>query len=447
VAELDSIPMKIKTLLPFCFVLFLWSPILSSESKVIHFSVNGPIHAVTSEYVTKAIDFAVKNKAEAIVFQIETPGGVSESMRTIISKMISSPIPVIVYVAPSGSRATSAGFFIAIASDLAVMAPGTHLGSAHPVFGGQDTPDSENTKTMMKKATEDSVAYIKTLAEQRGRNVQEAEKAVRDSISFTEKEALRLNLINFIATDLDDLLNHANGMTIKRFQGESRKLSLGNRKIISFEMTKRQKFLSALADPNISFILLSLGMLGLIVELYNPGAILPGIVGVICMALFFLSTQVLPINYIGLILVAFAIGLFVLELKIQSYGLLTIGGIVSLILGATMLFDAPIPEMKITFRVIGLMVALIALTMTFLLMLVISLHRKKPVTGLQGLLQEIGVAQTDIDPAGQVFVHGEIWEAVSPFRISKGEKVKILSVDGLTLRVEKFAEQRNLNTR
>lgn len=435
--------MKIKALLAFCLLLYLWSPVVSAETKVVYFFVDGPIHAVTAEYVTKAVDFAVQNKAEVIVFQIETPGGVSESMRTIISKIISSPVPVIVYVAPSGSRATSAGFFIAVASDLAVMAPGTHLGSAHPVFGGQDAPDSENTKTMMKKATEDSVAYIKTLAEQRGRNVQEAEKAVRDSISFTEKEALRLNLINYIAPDLDSLLNQANGKTIKRFQGESRKLNLDQRKVIRFEMTKRQKFLSTLADPNISFILLSLGMLGLVVELYNPGSILPGIVGVICMSLFFLSAQVLPINYIGLILVVFSIVLFILEIKVQSYGLLTIGGIVSMVLGATMLFDAPIPEMKITFKVIGLMAALVAATMTFLLMLVISLHRKKPVTGLQGLLQEIGTAQTDIDPAGQVFVHGEIWEAVSPLRINKGEKVKILSVNGLTLRVEKLPVQEN----
>jgi membrane-bound serine protease (ClpP class) len=391
--------------------------------------------------VTRAIDYAIENKAEAVIFQLQTPGGVSESMRSIISKMISSPVPVIVYVAPSGSRATSAGFFIAIASDLAVMAPGTHLGSAHPVFGGQEGPDSENSKTMMKKATEDSVAYIKTLAEQRGRNVQEAEKAVRDSISFTEKEALRLNLINFIAPNLDDLLKQANGMTIKRFQGEARKLNLGSPKVMAFEMTKRQRFLSALADPNISFILLSLGMLGLVVELYNPGSILPGIVGVICMALFFLSSQVLPINYIGLILVIFAIVLFVLELKVTSYGLLTVGGIVSMILGATMLFDAPIPEMKITFKVIGLMVGLVAVTMVFLLTLVVSLHRKAPVTGLQGLLQEVGTAQTDIDPAGQVFVHGEIWEATSPLRISKGDKVRILSVDGLTLHVEKVHDK------
>jgi membrane-bound serine protease (ClpP class) len=433
--------MKIKTLLVFSLALFLWISGCSAETKVIRFFVDGPIHAVTAEYVAKAIDFAVRNKAEAVVFQIETPGGVSESMRSIISKMISSPVPVIVYVAPSGSRATSAGFFIAISADLAVMAPGTHLGSAHPVFGGQDTPDSENSKTMLKKATEDSVAYIKTLAEQRGRNVEEAEKAVRDSVSFTEKEALRLNLINFIAPDLNDLLKQANGMTIKRFQGESKKLDLRDPKIISFEMTGRQKFLSTLADPNISFILLSLGMIGLMVELYNPGSIFPGIVGVICMALFFLSSQVLPINYIGLILVVFAIGLFVLELKVQSYGLLTVGGLISLILGATMLYDAPIPEMKITFKVIGLMVGLVAATMTFLLMIVVSLHRKKPVTGLQGLLQEIGTAQTDIDPDGQVFVHGEIWEAVSPFRINKGDRVKILSVNGLTLRVEKLEER------
>jgi membrane-bound serine protease (ClpP class) len=340
-------------------------------------------------------------------------------------------------VAPSGSRATSAGFYITIAADVAAMAPGTHLGSAHPVFG-QDSADTENTKTMMKKATEDSVAYVKTLAERRGRNVEQAEKAVRESISFTESEAVKLKLIDFIAKDVPEVLNKAKGFSIKKIDGSTHILKLENPKILTFEMTRRQRFLSLITDPNITLFLVSLGMMGLLIELYNPGLILPGIVGVIFLSLFFLSVQVVPINYTGLILIFFGVLLFVLELKVHSYGALTIGGLVSIILGATMLIDAPIPEMRITMRAIVMMSVLIAGTMALLLTMVIRLHRKTPVTGMQGLLQEIGTAQTDLDLEGQIFVHGEIWKAVAPYRIPKGDKVKISSIDGLTLHVEKY---------
>ncbi len=437
--------MKTKALIGLLFVLAFVSPV-SASGKVVHFFVNGAIHAITAEYAVKALEYAVEQEAEAVVFQIQTPGGVSESMRTIISKMIASPIPVIVFVAPSGARGTSAGFYIIVASDIAAMAPGTHIGSAHPVFG-QEGQDNENTKTMMKKATEDSVAYIKTLAARRGRNVEQAEKAVRDSVSFTENEALKLGLIDIVAKDVNELLKNSDGKEIKRFDGSSKKLNFKNAKVVAFEMTKRQRFLSLLADPNITFILVGLGMLGLMVELYNPGLILPGVIGVVCLALFFLSVQVIPVNVAGLVLIALAVLLFVLELKIHSYGLLTIGGILSLALGATMLIDAPIPEMRIAFRVIATIVTLIGLTMATLLYMVISLHRTKPVTGAQGLLQEIGTAQTDINPEGQIYIHGEIWRAVSPQPISKGEKVRIRSVDGLTLRVEKFSGETSTQTR
>ncbi len=428
--------MKTKALFVFCF-LFLTCICSGVEPKVIHLFFDGPIHAVTAEYVNRGIDHAQETNAEIVVLQIQTPGGVVDSMRSIISKIVNSKVPVIVYVAPSGARATSAGFYMMISADLAVMAPGTHLGSAHPVFGGDGGQDTENTKTMMKKATEDSVAYIKTLAEKRGRNIEQAEKAVRDSISFTETEALKLKLIDFVANDLNELLQKANGMTIKRFDGSQKKLNLDKPRVIAIEMTRRQKFLSFLADPNITVLLFSIGMIGIMMELYNPGAILPGIVGVISLALCFLSAQILPINYIGAMLIAFSVVLFVLELKITSYGLLTIGGIVSFILGATMLFDAPIPEMRISFKVIATSVFLIAATMAFLVFMVVALHRKKPVTGIQGLLQETGIAQTDIHENGRIFVHGELWNATSSEPIPKGEKVKIVSADGLTLRVEK----------
>jgi membrane-bound serine protease (ClpP class) len=421
------------------FLLFFVCSLHAEEQTVVHLFLDGTIHPITAEYVTKAIDFAADHHAEAVVLQIQTPGGLSESMRTIISKMINSKIPVIVYVAPSGSRATSAGFYITIAADVAAMAPGTHLGSAHPVTIGQESgsPDTENTKTMMKKMTEDSVAYIKTLAERRGRNVEQAEKAVRDSISFTENEAVKANLVNFVAANMPDLLKKVNGMQVKRFDGTTQTVHLAQPHLVEFEMTKREKILSLLADPNIAFLLIGLGMLGLMIELYNPGLVVPGIVGVICVSLFLLSVQVLPINYAGLLLIFFAIVLFVLELKVHSYGALTAGGIISLALGGMMLVDAPIPEMKIAMRVLWTVIGVITLTMAFLVTLVVTLHRKQPLTGVQGLLQELGTAQTNIDPEGQVFIHGEIWNAISSDPIEKGARVKIVSIHGLTLHVAK----------
>ena len=428
--------MKTKALLVFCFLLF--GSIASAAPKVVHLFLDGPIHAITSEYVIKGIDDAEKENADLCIVQIQTPGGVMDSMRSIISRMLSSKVPVVVYVAPSGARATSAGFFITIAADLAVMAPGTHLGSAHPVtIGGEGDKDDENSKTMMKKATEDAVAYIKTLSAHRGRNVELSEKAVRDSISFTETEALKSNLIDFVAKDVPELLQKANGKTIQRFDGSQKILKLEKATVVEYPMTRRQRFLSFLADPNITVLLFSIGMIGILLELYHPGAILPGVVGVISIALCLLSAEIFPINYIGAMLILFAIVLFILELKVTSYGILTLGGIVSFVLGATMLFDAPIPEMRISMKVIATSVLLIVATMAFLLTMVVTLHRRKPLTGIQGLLQEIGTAQTEIHQFGQVFVHGEIWNATANNPIPKGEKVKIVSVDGLTLHVER----------
>lgn len=434
--------MKIKVLSPLIVLLFFIVSTGFAEDRVVRFTLDGTIHGVTAEHVKKAFEFAEEKKAELVIFELSTPGGIMDPMRNIISTMINSKIPAVVYVAPSGSRATSAGFYITVAADIAAMAPGTHLGSAHPVFGGQESgsQDTENSKTMMKKATEDSVAYVKTLAEHRGRNVEQAVKAVRESVSFTEQEALDQHLIDIIAKDQKDLLGQLKGRTIKRFDGSTVKLHLSKPTVLAFEMTKREKFLSFLADPNIAFLLMSLGMLGLMVELWNPGLILPGVVGVLCLSLFFVSAQLLPINYMGLILIAFALILFLLELKVHSYGALTVSGTVSLVLGATMFIDSPIPEMHIAYSVIGMVAGLILLTMVFLVTLVVSLHRKKPVTGMQGLLQEVGTAQTDLDPEGQIYVHGEIWKAVAPHRINKGEKVRIVSIDGLTLRVDDWQQ-------
>lgn len=426
--------MKIKAL----FLLFVFfASFAFSESKVIEADINGTIHPITAEYFMRTIDFAVEQHAQLVIVKLETPGGLMESMRSIISKMINSPIPVAIYVAPGGSRAASAGFYIMMAADLAVMAPGTHTGSAHPVFG-DDPGDTENSKTLMKKITEDSVADIRNYATHRQRNVDAAVKAVMESVSYTEEEALKEHLIDFIATDVKDLLKKAEAQGIRRFNGQMIRPNLANATIVPFPMSKRERFLALLADPNIAFILISLGTLGLMIELYNPGSIFPGIVGVISLVLFFFSSQVLPVNYTGMALILFALALFILEIKIASHGLLTVGGVISLALGATMLFDAPIPEMRVSRGLILGMTILIGSTMAFLLTVIIRAYKKKPTTGLQGLLQEIGTAQTDIDPEGDVFVHGELWHAVSPERISRGEKVRILSAQGLILKVERY---------
>ncbi|HET6266777.1 MAG TPA: nodulation protein NfeD [Acidobacteriota bacterium] len=431
--------MKIKAL-PAIAVLLVCGSLQAGE--IVRIDLNGVIQPVAAQYVSHGIDHAAERHASLVVVVLETPGGLSESMRTIITKILNSPVPVVVYVGPSGARAASAGFYITVSADVAAMAPGTHLGSAHPVMipmgSNSEEKDTENTKTEMKKATEDAVAYIKTLAQNRGRNVELAEKAVRDSVSFTETEALKGHLIDFVAADLADVIKKCDGLQIKRFNGATQKLDLAKATVVPFAMSRRERFLSMLADPNIVLILIGIGTIGIMIELYNPGAILPGIVGVLCLALFFISMQILPISATGLALIVFAVLLFILELKVHSHGLLTAGGIVSLALGATMLIDAPIPEMRVARSVIFLIVSLVAATMIFLVTIVIIEHRKRPTTGIQGLLQEIGTAQTDIDPEGRIFVHGEIWRAVSNEKIQKGDRVRILSADGLTLQVQRY---------
>lgn len=405
-------------------------------STILKIDISAPIHPVTSEYVRNTIDRAERENVRLIIMTLNTPGGLDSSMREIIERILSSEVPVAAYVHPNGARAASAGFFIAIACDIFVMAPGTNTGAAHPV--GVSITGQAMDKTMEEKVTHDAASYIKTLAEKRGRNTKLAEDAVRKSLSYTETEALEGNLIDLIAQDVEEIIDYFDGRTIKRFDGEEVPLQLVGEDVVEVPMTARQKFLITISNPNLAYILLMLGLLGLYFEFSNPGAILPGVLGGICLLLAIFSFQILPINYVGLILILLAIGLFILELKVQSYGILTIGGIIAMVIGSIMLVKTPIPELRPSLNFIIPVAIAISLIFIFLITLAIRAHIKKAATGREGLVDEIGTAQTDIDPEGKVFVHGEIWDAESDELIPKGAKVKVVEVkQNLKIKVTK----------
>ncbi|MFQ5825533.1 MAG: nodulation protein NfeD, partial [bacterium] len=349
-----------------------------------------------------------------------------------------SRIPIIVYVSPPGSRAASAGVFITYAAHVAAMAPSTNIGAAHPVTigGGADT-----SSVMTDKITNDAVAQMKALAEKSGRNVEWAEKAVRESVSITEKEALEINVINFISPSVDSLLIQLDGMQVEVFSGKYT-LKTKNARIKYLEMNWRYKILDKISNPNVAYILLMLGIYGIFFELSNPGAIFPGVVGVIFLILAFFALQTLPVNYAGLLLIIFAIVLFILEVKITSYGLLTIGGIISMLLGSLMLIEQPPenfePILSISLELIITVVAFTAAFFIFAIGMAVKTHRTKVTTGIEGIVGEKGFAQTKISPEGNVDVHGEIWKAFSDNTIKKGEKIRVVAVERLRLKVEKI---------
>jgi len=400
-------------------------PLLSNAS-ILKITVNAAIHPVTSEYIRNSIDRAEKENAHLIIISLNTPGGLDSSMREIIERILSSEVPVAAYVTPSGGRSASAGFFIAIACDIFVMAPGTNTGAAHPV--GVSITGQQMDKTMEEKVTHDAASYIKSIAEKRGRNIKMAEDAVRKSLSYTEKEALKGNLIDLIANNEQEIVDYFNGRSIKRFNGEELLLELEGDEIIEIPMSARQKFLLTISNPNLAYILFMIGLLGLYFEFSNPGAIIPGVVGVISLLLAIFAFQILPINYVGLMLILLAIGLFILEIKIQSYGILSIGGIISMIIGSTMLINSPIPELRPSLNFIIPVAIGVSLIIIFLIFITVRAHSKKASTGKEGLIGEIGTVQKNLNPEGTVFVHGEIWNAEAPEEIPKGAKVKVVEV-------------------
>ncbi len=416
-----------------------------SSNTIVLIEYDGIIHPIAAEFFDEVITRADTSGARAVVLMLRTPGGLLESTRTIVSRMIAARTPVVVYVGPSGARAASAGFIITLAADVAVMAPGTHIGAAHPVSAGGESPD----KTMAEKAAADTAAYARTLANARRRNVELAAEAVLQSRAFTEHEALNASppLIDFIATDLDDLVKKLHGRAIARFDGRQETLDTAGAAMERIEMTWRQRFLSAIAHPQIAYLLLSLGMLGLVVELWTPGAVLPGVVGGICLLLAFFAFQILPVNATGVLLIALGIGLLIIEVKVPSFGILGIGGLVSLIVGAVMI-TSEVPGVRVSYRVI--VPTAIGLSVLLLLLgrLAVNAQRLKPVTGAEGLVGEEGIALTTLGPqrTGQISVHGEIWRAASDRAIDKGSPVRVVSLDGLTLGVERAENLRQGDT-
>ncbi|NOR53487.1 MAG: nodulation protein NfeD [Candidatus Aminicenantes bacterium] len=408
----------------------------ASYASILRITINAPIHPITSEYIRKTIDRAEKENASLVIINLNTPGGLDTSMREIIEKILNSKVPIAAYVNPSGARNASAGFFIAIACDIFVMSPGTNTGAAHPV--GVSLTGKSMDKTMEDKVTHDAAAYIKSIAEKRGRNIKLAEAAVRESLSYTEKEALEGNLIDLIAKNEQEIIEYFDGKRIKRFDGEEVLLKLKDEEIIDIPMTARQKFLITISNPNLAYILLMIGLLGLYFEFSNPGSILPGVLGGICLLIAIFSFQILPINYVGLTLILLAIGLFILEIKVQSYGILAIGGIIAMVIGSIMLIKAPIPELRPSLKFIIPVALGLSLIFIFLITLAVRAQMSKVRTGKEGLVGETGEARSVLDPEGKVFVHGELWDAEASEKIPKGTKVKVLEVmENLKIKVFK----------
>jgi len=402
-----------------------------STAEVLKIVINDTIQPITDEYIGRALAEAKAKNAQVLLIEINTPGGLVESTREIIEKIVDSPVPVIVYVTPSGSRAASAGFFILESADIAAMAPGTNTGAAHPVtIGGSKMDD-----VMKQKVENDLAALMRSVASRRGRNVDLAESGVRESKSFTEQEALSKKLIDYVASSEDDLFRQLEGKTIKRFDGKTVTLNLVGQTVRPFEMTLKQKILDRLMDPNVAFILLAVGLLSLYVEFNHPGAVLPGTVGVIFILLAAFALNLLPVRFAALALIATAFILFALEAKFASHGVLTSGGIVLLTLGGLLLVDAPIPEMRVHFLTALAVSAPLGLITAFLMTIALKARRNKVVTGVQGLIGEVGVAQSDLTPYGKVFVHGEIWNAISATPVAAGSRVVVRKVDGLQLDV------------
>jgi len=407
------------------------------QTKVIVINADMAIHPPGADYINSGITKAMEENAECLIINLNTPGGLLKSTRVIVTHFLQSEIPIIVYVSPSGSQAASAGVFITMAANIAAMAPGTNIGAAHPVTlqGTQDT-------VMMEKATNDAAAFIRTISEKRNRNIKWGEDAVRKSFSITETEALELNVIDFIAIDINDLLEQVDGREVETSKG-LKTLYTKNAEVIILEMTFAQKILSILSNPNIAYILLMIGIYGLFFELYNPGALFPGIIGGICLILAFYSMHTLPVNYAGLALIILSIILFLLEIKIVSHGALTIGGVISLFLGSMMLIDTEsiLEAMEISMELIIFIVILTSAFFIFAITLGVKAQRKKATTGTEGMIGEIGKTVTKLSPSGEIAVHGEFWKAEClDGEIEVGAEVEIVAVHDLKLKVKKVSK-------
>ena len=395
-------------------------------------TISAAITPPIAEYVVQSIGEAAKSGAEGLIIRLDTPGGLDLAMRDIAKGILNASVPVIVYVAPSGARAASAGVIITVAAHIAVMAPGTNIGAAHPVGlgigGGMD-------KTMSTKVENDAVAYVRGIAKKRARNEDWVEKAVRKSESITAEDALRLKVIDIVATDLNRLLEQADGREISLASGKKilkTKGAMLNEKI----MSTRQKVLSALSDPNIAYILLLIGLAGLYFEFSNPGVILPGVIGGISLIMAFFAMQTLPVNYAGIALILFAIILFIAEIKVVSHGILTVGGIISLVIGSLMLFQSPDPSLRVSWGVLIPAVTITSLFFIVVIAIAVKAQLRPRKGGQEGMRGEVGTAITDIHEEGKVLIHGENWNAVSDVPVTRGGRIRVIRVEHLKVRVE-----------
>ncbi len=412
-------------------LLFAAGPVGAAQVAVLRLA--DTIQPASKKYVERGLHEAAAGGAALVVLELDTPGGLMASMRKITTAITTSPVPVAVYVAPSGAQAASAGFFVLEAADIAAMAPGTNTGAAHPVGGkGENLPED-----VRKKATNDAAALIRSLASRRGRDAALAEKAVTESLSFTADEALKQHLVDVVASSRADLYRQLEGRSVPRFgKGETR-LELEPVEETPIPPTSGERFLSILANPNVAYLLMALAMIGIYTEVTHPGAVLPGVVGVLSLLLGLYSLSVLPVNIAGVALIVLALVLWMLEVKVTSYGLLTVGGLASFVLGSLMLFDSPVPAMRVSLKVIVPTALTIAAVVIFLLSRVVAAHRRRPLTGREGMVGEEGRAITALEPEGTVMAHGEYWDAVvTDGTIPAGARVRVVAVEGGRLRVE-----------
>jgi len=405
-----------------------------SRTNVKLLELDGAIGPIAVQIIEKGIKQAEKDQSEALIILLNTPGGLTESTWKITKAIMNSYVPVVVYIYPQGARAGSAGVFITFSAHIAAMAPATNIGSASVVAMG-----GEMDSVMYKKVTNDAVANLQAIAHKRGRNKDWVERAIREAISISDYEAVDSNVVDLVAENIDDLLEKIDGREIETAGGMKTLQTKGARKDILIK-TFSEKILEIISNPNIAFLLFSLGGLGLVLELYNPGAILPGVVGGICIILAFFSFQTLPINYAGLLLILFSIILFLLEIKVPSYGVLSIGGVVSLALGGVMLIDSPDPYLKVSWYVIAAVIIVFAGFFGIAVRYVIKSHRKQVTTGSEGLIGQIGRVTRDLDPQGMVLVSGELWKAFADETVEKDARVKVLKADNMSLKVEKYTE-------
>ncbi len=424
-----------KVLISLLLIASCISILLAQGDFVYLLKIEEIINPATAGFIIRGIEKAEEEGASCLVIQMDTPGGLMESMRSIVKRILASEVPIILYVAPSGSRAGSAGVFITLAAHIAAMAPGTNIGAAHPVQMGAQ----EKNEEMEAKILNDTVAYIKTIARQRGRNEQWAEQAVRESVSVKEDEALKLGIIDLVSPSLEDLLTRVDGRGVKIAPGKVITLRVKDLEVRTIKMSFRDQLLSIISNPSIAYILLMLGFYGLLYELANPGVIFPGVIGGICLILAFFSFQMLPINYAGVALILLGIILFIAEIKITSYGMLSVGGVISLLLGSIMLIDSPADFLRISFIKVILPVVLVtAAFFLFALVMVVRAHRRRPTTGKEGLIGGIGIAKTDLRPEGLVEIRGELWNAVAEEGVKTGEKIQVEAMEGMKVRVRRL---------